>query len=399
MLDQYADTIWHKTIFYLILIFISFSLISIAGTHISLGVIAIVWILWMLFSKQVLVEKTSLEIAFAFLAFVFVLATIFSERPMDSLINLKNVLLISVVYILSSNLLNRREINTAIHVFIVVATIMAAIGLFSTDIMGGKRVMGFKSTTMTWGAMSAIFTTITGSLFLFSAKGKTRWLYLAAFVVQFGGMLFSYVRGSWLGFMAGISILIFVKNKKLMLVLFILLVILFLAAPDSIQNRILSITDLSVGSTQVRFTQWKNAVNIFKDHPIVGVGWIDLGEIHRSYAPPGADLNYQAYRIGHFHNNFVMFAVCFGALGLLAVVFMIYKILQTEMRIYRDLSVKNSIMAAWVIGSVAAYIGFWVNGLFDWTFGDAEPATLIWLTIGLSVAIEKRKLDEKTTGK
>lgn len=398
MLDQRTESIWHKILFGLILIFISFSLISIAGTHISLGVIAIVWILWMIFSGKILIEKTPLELAFAILSGAFLLATIFSQRPLESFVNLKNILLISVVYILSSNLLNRNEITKAIHVFIVVATMMAAIGLLSTDIMGGKRVMGFKSTTMTWGAMSAIFTTITAALFLFSEKGKARWLYLAAFVVQFVSMLFSYVRGSWLGFMAGVLILIFLKNKKWLLVLLVLLVVVFIAAPDSIQNRILSITDLSVGSVQVRFTQWKNAVNIFKDHPIVGVGWIDLGEIHRSYAPAGADLNYQAYRIGHFHNNFVMIAVCFGALGLLAVVYLIFKILQAEIQIFRKLPAEQPLMSAWVIGSIAAYVGFWVNGLFDWTFGDAEPATLIWLTIGLSLAIGKRIVNDQPIG-
>ncbi|MFZ5516355.1 MAG: O-antigen ligase family protein [Candidatus Zhuqueibacterota bacterium] len=387
---NHVESNWHTTLYILILIFIAFSLISIAGTHITLGLIALVWLAQMILSRQMTIEKTSLEIAFGIFVLALLVASAFSAQPRESFINLKNVLLISVVYIVSSNLLRQREIITAIDVFVGVATVMAAIGLLSTDILGGKRVMGFKSTTMTWGAMSAIFTSITGSLFLFVKNSKKRWLYLGAFVIQFVSMLFSYVRGSWLGFLASVLILILVKNKKLLLFFIVLMVIVFIAAPDSIQNRVLSITDMNVGSTKVRFTQWGNAVKILKDHPIVGVGWIDLGEIHRAYAPEGADLNYQAYRIGHFHNNFVMIAVCFGLVGLAAVLFMVFKIFQIELKIHRALHEKNSVLSGWVIGSVAAYAGFWVNGLFDWTFGDAEPATLIWLTIGLSIAIGKR---------
>jgi len=394
----YLESNWHTTLFILVLIFVAFSLISIAGTHITLGLIALVWLVQMMAARQMAIEKTSLELPFGLFVVALVIASVFSVDPRASFINLKNVLLISVVYIVSSNVRNQREITTAIDVFVGVATVMAAIGLLSTDILGGKRVIGFKSTTMTWGAMSAIFATLTASLFLFEKHSKKRWLYLGAFVIQFVSMLFSYVRGSWLGFLASVLILVLMKNKKLLLVFIALLAIVFIAAPDSIQNRVLSITDLNVGSTKVRFTQWINAVNIIRDHPIVGVGWIDLGEIHRAYAPEGADLNYQAYRIGHFHNNFVMIAVCFGLVGLLAVLFMMFKIVQIELKIYHSLKDQHSILSGWVIGSIAAYVGFWVNGLFDWTFGDAEPSTLIWLTIGLSIAIGKHIATESPNG-
>jgi O-antigen ligase len=171
-------------------------------------------------------------------------------------------------------------------------------------------------------------------------------------------------------------------------------VIVFLLAPAPIKHRILSVTDLSVNSTQVRLTQWRNAVKIFKDYPVTGLGWIDLNEIHRAYAPPGADLNYQAYWIGHFHNNLVMFLVYFGVIGFLAGVYMIFKLIQTEYRIYRSIPENKPHLSAWVAGSLAAMAGFWINGMFDWTFGDAEPVTLLWFTVGLSLAVTRIEANE-----
>lgn len=387
MNQQCAALTFDKIIEYLLYIFVAFSLISIAGTQITLGLVLVVWIIKMILEQRWLIKKTSLELALLMFILTVVLATIFSIDPAASFVNLKNLLLISVVYLFVSNINDRATVVRLVNLFIGVSAIMALAGLVGTDIIGGKRVMALKSTTMTWGAMSAVFTIITVSVLLFGVRGKKQLLYALAFIIQFIAMLFSYVRGSWIGFVAGVIVLGLVKTKKLIVGILIFLLIVFLLAPPAIKNRIHSITDIEVGSTKVRFTQWRNAIKIFRDYPLTGVGWIDLGELHRSYAPEGADLNYQAYRIGHFHNNFVMFLVCFGVLGFIAGCYMIFRIVQIEYRIYRKISPHEKWLSAVVVGCIAAFIGFWTNGLFDWTFGDAEPATLIWFTIGVTVTI------------
>ncbi len=399
MAGKRIDAFFDKSILYLIYLFIFFSLFTIAGTQAALALIVVIWGVRMLYERQWTLLRTPLDRAFLFFVPACVVATLFSLRPLESLYNLKNLLLLSVVYIVASNLRQSRHVDVAMIVFVFTATIMAAIGLLTTDLMGGYRVMSFQSTTMTWGAMSTIFILITLALFLFGRHDKMRWLYLGCFVVQLVSMLFSYVRGSWLGFMAGIFILVMIKSKKLIAVVLLLLVVLFLLAPASVQNRILSITDMSVGSTQVRFTQWKNSIDIFLDHPITGVGWIDLSETHKNYAPEGADLSHQAYNIGHFHNNYVMFYVCFGGLGFIAALYLIFRLLKTEYRIYRQLESGDDYKQAWVIGSLAAMTGFWVNGFFDWTFGDAEPVTLLWFSVGMVLAIKNHKDRERETNR
>jgi len=368
-------------------LFVAFSLISIAGTHISLGLLAVLWIFKALCDKKWPLQRTALDYALLALVFAFVLSTVFSVHPLASLRNMKNPLLMIVIYLMAATFTRQTSIRRAMEVFIFTAALVAAIGLFSTQILAGKKVMGLQSTTMTWGAMSVIFALLTFAQILFGPGGRKRWWYGVALVVQGGAMLFSYVRGAWLGFAAAVIFLILLTNKKLVFLVLLLGLVVFAAAPQPLQYRIRNITNLNVGSTQVRLTQWRNAVKIFQDHPWTGVGWIDLANIHKQYAPPGADLNYEAYWIGHFHSNYVMFLVCFGVVGAASLVYFLYTLFRTLWRIGR--AIPNALLAekAWVYGTLAASLGFWINGFFDWTFGDAEPVTVWWLTLGLTFAI------------
>jgi O-antigen ligase len=378
-----------RLLFVFICLFVFFSLFSIAGTQISMGFVVLLWIIRMAADRRWSVKSTTLDYAFAAFVLACVLSTLFSSDPGASLLNLKNLLLIITVYMLSSLLAGEKQIRVVIDIFICTSALVAAVGLATTDIFGGSRVRALQSVTMTWGAMSAMICIITLSLFLFGARDRKRWFYLGAFGIQFISMLFSYVRGAWLGFAGGVLVLAFLKSKKLLVAALVLLVVVFVLAPAPVKTRILSITDLSVNSTRVRLVQWSNAVKIFRDHPIVGVGWIDLNEIHRAYAPPGADLTLHEYNIGHFHNNFIMFAVYLGIIGLAAALFMVFSLFRGVYRIYRQASEGNPLLSAWVIGALAALRGFWINGCFDWTFGDAEAVTIFWIVIGITLAVDK----------
>ncbi len=380
-----------KTNPFFICLFVAFSLISIAGTQISLTLVVLLWIGQMIQERKWLIVSTPMDYAFLFLVIAFILSTIFSVQPLASLKNLKNPLLFIIVYALTANLRQEKNIERSIVVFIVTATLVSGISLVSTQIMAGKKVMGLQSTTMTWGAMSVLFSTMTVGQILFGEAGKKRWLYILALAIQLPAMLFSYVRGAWIGFMAAMVFLIVVKNKKMILLLVFLAAGIVAVSPHQLQQRMLNITDLSVGSTQVRLTQWRHSLEIFKDHPVTGVGWIDLAKIHKTYAPADADLSSQVYTIGHFHSNYVMFLVCFGLIGLCSLFYFLYKLFTVLWRSWRTAAGKLApSLSAWVIGALAASLGFWMNGFFDWTFGDAEPVSLLWVVLGLAFSIDQQ---------
>ena len=125
---------------------------------------------------------------------------------------------------------------------------------------------------------------------------------------------------------------------------------------------------------------WTAGIRIFADHPVFGVGDIDLGELMRQYADPGYPGLW-----GHQHNVAMQILVTLGSIGFLAVAAMFAAIMVTEWRVYRRVS-RDWLGGSVVLGAMAVFVGFQVNGLTEWTFGDQEMAVLLWTTVGLALA-------------
>ncbi len=237
-----------RILYYLTFLFVFFSLWTIAGTHITLGIAAFVWILKIVMERKWNIRRTPLDIPFLLFVLMCLLTTAFSIDPGKSFINMKNLMLIMVVYFIVTFVNDKKHVNNIVDLFVIVSSVIALVGLLTTEIWTGERTKGLQGITMTWGAMSAVFSVITLGLFMFAKSGMKRWLYLGAFSLQFLGMLFSYVRGSWVGFFAGVVVLALIKSKKLFFGFLVVMVLVFIFSPSSIKKRITSITDLKVAN-------------------------------------------------------------------------------------------------------------------------------------------------------
>jgi O-antigen ligase len=154
-----------------------------------------------------------------------------------------------------------------------------------------------------------------------------------------------------------------------------------------VRQRVAAIVDLNTPSTQVRLLQWQHALKIIADHPIAGVGWRDLQPVIRRYATPDpnipANITKDVFSIGHFHSTYVTILACFGIAGFLAfswLMIAVWRALGIAIKHAGDEAGRSIIFA-----SRAAVIGFLVAGIFDWTFGDAEVVTMLWLVIGMGI--------------
>lgn len=149
------------------------------------------------------------------------------------------------------------------------------------------------------------------------------------------------------------------------------------------QSRLLGIFDPNHPSNANRFALWKAGIKIFKDYPIFGVGDIDLADYYRQYKRP-FDKEIQ----GHLHNNFFHVLATLGLFGLLAVLYLFYKVIKIDINIYKTIKDKPFI-SSYALGALAAFCGFIVSGLTELNFWDHEITTLIWFTFGLNIAFSK----------
>ena len=369
-----------KMAFVCVVIFCATSVFTIAGSQISLGLALAFWLIHIIDTRNKQIFQSGLEIQIAVFIAICLLSSAFSVRPTESFYNLRSVLLVCIIYVFSGALTTERRLFLAVDILLIFATLFSIVGIVLFVLSITEKSMATHSTSMTWGALSVFFMAMTIAQALFGVSRNRRILYSFALIPQAFNLMFSYVRGSYIGVLIAAVLLFWFKSKRLVFILFICLLIFGLILPSSPRRRALSIFDLNVPSTRVRINQWRDSIDMFLDRPILGFGWVDLGEIHRSYAPPDADLSTDEYTIGHFHNNFVMILMNFGILGLGSFLWLVFRVFQIEFQVLKR--VGSSAFYAIVLGSVGGLVGFLANGMFDWLFGDAEVATMLWISVG-----------------
>jgi hypothetical protein len=149
------------------------------------------------------------------------------------------------------------------------------------------------------------------------------------------------------------------------------------------RSRLLSIWDPYLPANSVRLSLWKAGWKIFLDHPVFGVGDIDLAVLYKQYKS-----KYDKEIQGHMHNNFVHMLVILGTFGFLAFCYLLFRLIKIDLRIYRD--VKNVPFASsYALGTIAALSAVIIAGLTEMNFFDHEITTLLWFTFGLNIAVWK----------
>lgn len=156
--------------------------------------------------------------------------------------------------------------------------------------------------------------------------------------------------------------------------------LLYAARVESKQSRLLGIFDPYHPSNFNRISLWRAGIKMFEVHPMFGVGDIDLAELYKQYKEP-----YHKEIQGHLHNNFIHVLATLGLFGLLAVIYLFYKIIVIDLRIYNQVKEK-AFISSYALGALAAFCGFIISGLTELNFWDHEIATLIWFTFGLNIA-------------
>lgn len=154
------------------------------------------------------------------------------------------------------------------------------------------------------------------------------------------------------------------------------------------QGRITSIFDPYLRSNFVRLSLWKAGWEMFKDHPLFGVGDIDLQELYKEYKEP-----YAKEIQGHLHNNYIHILAILGITGFIAVMWILGKIFVMNIKIYNTFK-NREFLGSLALGTAGCFVAFLTSGLTEWNFGDHEIITMVWFVTGLNFAVYLRR---KTT--
>lgn len=244
--------------------------------------------------------------------------------------------------------------------------------------------------------------------FFRSDSNKIKFYFATGFFLSFLALIFTFTRGSWLGFGAGMVFLFFIvpdgklvsnKTKKILAVSLILFCTVFSAglyfAEDNAKNnssffpmikfKIRSSFDFEKGmGSATRLFLWKSAVDLILEKPVFGYGpdthVMAMRKINLDYCRKFKDV----VIIDRAHNNYLDMAIGRGLFGLAAYlsvicVFMIW--LWKTMKNERENSRKILLCCI-----ISAFFGYLINDLFIFSVVSVSPT--FWSLMGLTLTLE-----------
>jgi putative inorganic carbon (hco3(-)) transporter len=140
-------------------------------------------------------------------------------------------------------------------------------------------------------------------------------------------LLYSFSREAYVGFLIGVLLLGFLKQRWVLLALMVFLISWQSVVPTSVKERVLmtyDTTDQQLDtSAQDRVTIWNDAMNLFEQNPVVGIGFDTYQWLHRVTIYTDT------------HNYFLKVMVETGVIGLMFFLWLLMKMSRAGYRLFR----------------------------------------------------------------
>ncbi len=369
--------------YYCLLGFIFLINISIAGSYILFTFLTIGLIIYIISRRKNLSESFSIKrhlppfmIYFIlYILFTFI-SVIFSYDISESFVDSKELFIFLLFPLFFLILNTEKRIKTSLLVIFISGIIHAFSGIYQAIIWGvtqANRIKGFTSHWMTFAGLMMfvfIFFLIRG----FYANKKNRIIYFAFLIPIFIAILFSLTRSVWVGVFFGVGLFIIYFNYKVLYILIPVLIISALFLPQSIKNRLTSITDLKNATNIDRIYMAKTGFEIFKKYPFFGVGANNIDQVYGTYKPKGAQHN------KHLHNNFIQTLAERGIFTLLALLSAFISII---FNLVKKIKNGTDFQKKLAIGVLFTFFGFLMAGMFEYNFGHSQIKFILFFFLSL----------------
>jgi O-antigen ligase len=191
----------------------------------------------------------------------------------------------------------------------------------------------------------------------------------------------TFTRGAWVGAAAGLVTMVALARPRAIPLLAGVLVLAVVLAPGDYRSRLFSIVNPADPTNRERTLMWEAGGRMFRDHPVTGVGLMDLKPLYERYRSADA-----TERVGHLHSVPVQIAATMGSIGLAAFLALALGLLVCAFRGIRRSLRSGGLGAGVRLGVGAAIVAFLVAGLFEWNLGDEELLYPLFTLAGLAWA-------------
>jgi len=192
-------------------------------------------------------------------------------------------------------------------------------------------------------------------------------------------IIFTQSRGAWLGLIFAMGVFALLRDRRLVILGLIALIIAPFFIPPEVMTRFLSIGDLADTSTSFRVSIWLGSLDMIRVFwPIgIGLGAENFTMIYNLYA-------FSAAHALHSHNLFLQLIIDFGVSGL-AVFFLIMTSFFKSTFVSATAGLDRAMQAAAAVLG-AAMLGFLIQGLTDNVWFNYRVLGFFWLIVALGAA-------------
>ncbi len=368
------------------------ALISIAACQILMG-LALAALL--ISGEKLRFPPIKLPLVLFFLGTVLSLA--FSPDPAAGWPQLRKLSVFVVILLVYSLFRELRVVQRLIAAWIGVASVSAGLALVQFhgrweqalalhipfyDYYIGQRITGFMSHWMTFGGeMMIVLVLLAAFLFFGVFTRKMLIAGIACAVILSAAVVLSFTRSIWLGSLAGGFYLLWCWHKRLIVVLPVALVLIFWVGPDSLRERFDSFLypHGQPDSNQHRIVTFRTGWEMIKANPWFGVGLEQVGPRFDGYVPADVPRPLPLGWYGHLHNIYLQYAAERGVPTLLALLWLIGKIIFDFLRVLHRRAAGSG---AWFLrGAIAVVIAILTEGLFEMNLGDTEVLTMFLIVV------------------
>ena len=197
----------------------------------------------------------------------------------------------------------------------------------------------------------------------------------------------TYGRGAWIALAITFPVMAFFMRRSygILIVLATLATGVFLYNSDSnFKYRLYTLTVDSYQSNSDRVKLWTINYQMFKDHPLVGVGYLENEPLSMSYYEKMHISNGMA---GHAHNNYFEFLSTSGILGFMAYLALIFVPFIASIRLFFKIKNLEGQEAMWdrciLLAAIGAQMVFHIGGFTQATVCDSKVLHqfVLWLAV------------------
>lgn len=251
----------------------------------------------------------------------------------------------------------------------------------------GRRIMGFESHWLTFGALQLSVLLLLLAQWFFSSWRMPAWAYGAVAILA-TTILLSWDRSIWIATLPAVVYLLWFWRPKMILAVPVIAALAFLIAPGGTRDRLESLITPhgETDSNRFRVVTFRTGIAMIKAHPWFGLGPEEIKRNFNAYVPADIRRPLPVGYYGHLHNIYVQYAAERGIPGLLFVLWFIGMAVWDCARAILRSGRARSQQLFVLHGTIAVVIGVLVGGLAEYNLGDSEVLMMFVSVVAMAYA-------------